>query len=307
MFDTISTIDLLKRYQKPKNLNESIRKIYIFSYEPYHFYFDDYIKSISYYIPNMTLILYSQNNFCYKYIKENNIINSIIIFLQYFVIIRIQPNFYYLLNTEQLSVPKWFNCMKEICDKKINIIDYSNENIKILKKYDKKINIFHLPYLYNPNEKFYDPSSPKLYDVGLISTVSGLANSKRRTNIYNKLSKLVKVNLIGGFKDIRDNELAKCKLLINIHFKETFKILEVFRCYRCIYNKMLIVSEEQELKNTYYLDKYIIYSEYDTIIETVVDVLKNYDAYYNKIFNNYDENIIKNNCENIARNFINIQ
>lgn len=308
MLNRISTIDLLLKKKEEKRLNGEIKKIYIFSYEPYHFYFDDYIQSISYYIPNITLILYSRSNSCYEYIKNNNILNSKIIFLQFFIRIPIKPNFYYILNTEQLSVPKWYKGMKDICNNKINIIDYSNENIKILKRYDNKINIFHLPYLYNPNEKFYDPLSIKEYDVGLISTVSGLANSVRRTYIYNKLSKIVKVNLIGGFKEVRDKELSKCKLLINIHFKETFKILEVFRCYRCIYNKMLIISEnimEEGENNNYYLDNCIIYSEYEKIIEKVIDVLKNYDSYYNKIFNNYDENIIKNNCKNIAHNFIN--
>jgi len=196
--------------------------------------------------------------------------------------------------------------MKDVCNRKINIIDYSTENIKILKNYDKNVKIFHLPYLYNVNENFYNPLITKPYDVGLISTKSGLLNSERRTYIYNKLSKLVKVNLIGGFGEIRDKELSKCKILINIHFKPTYKILETFRCYRCIYNKMLIVSEDQGYPNTYYLDKYIIFDKFENIIQKTLHVLNNYDFYYKTVFNDFDLEFIHNNCKKIAEKFINL-
>jgi len=302
IFDTTTTVELLKSKKFHK------KKIYIFSYEPLHFYFVDYIESIIHYLPDIQLILYSRNNYCYEYIKENNISNSIVIFIQFFLIIRIESNDYYLLNTEQLTVDKWYKGMKVVCDRKINIIDYSTENIKIMKNYDPSAKIFHLPYLYNPHEKFYDIPNDhnKPYDVGFISTDTGLANSERRTHIYEKLCKVVKVNLIGGFKEVRDKELSKCKILINIHFKPTYKVLETFRCYRCIYNKMLIVSEDIQYSDTYYLDEHIIFAKYENVIDKVVEVINNYDYYYNKIYKNFDEIHVKNHCEKIAENFSNL-
>ncbi len=280
----------------------SQRSIYIFSYKPTHFYFHDYIQSIIHYIPDTKLILYTKDNYCYNYIKNNNILNSIIIFIQFFIRINIQPNTYFLLNTEQLSVKRWYDALINVYNKNINIIDFSIENIKILGTG------FHLPYLYNPDENFYDSSTIKPYDVAFISTKTGFIKSKRRQHIINNLSAKpwVKVRFISGFKNIRDKELAKCKLLINIHFDSNYKILETLRCYRCIYNKMIVISEDCVINDSYYLNKYIIFEKYENIIEKVLEVLQNYEKYNETVFAGFDISEIEDKCIKISMNLQNI-
>ena len=62
---------------------------------------------------------------------------------------------------------------------------------------------------------------------------------------------------------------------------------------------MLIVSEEIDKTGEYYLDKYIIFTEYDNIIKKVKEVIDNYDYYYNLKYKDFNLQKIQDNCKNI--------
>ena len=59
------------------------------------------------------------------------------------------------------------------------------------------------------------------------------------------------------------------------------------RCNRCIFNKVIVVTEKS-IDIDYELKDYIIECEYDKLVETTIEVLNNYKYYYNKLFANFD-------------------
>ena len=108
---------------------------------------------------------------------------------------------------------------------------------------------------------------------------------------------------IVGFDKTRDEHLFKHKIALNIHFNERFKIFEQMRCNRCVFNKMIVITEKS-LDVDYELKPYIIECDYDELVDTVIDVLENYDFYYNKLFDNFNIEQIQENYLKISDQFM---
>jgi hypothetical protein len=149
------------------------------------------------------------------------------------------------INTEQLSDPAKLEEYNRTVKDNIEIFDYSEDNIRISGKG------VYLPYKENTKETEKLKSFmtvPKEYDVAIV-----LCNfkkhpcphaSKRRIDATNTLiSSGVSVNIIEGWDDPRDREIGKCRILMNIHFSETYNIYEAIRCERWRFAGMPIISE----------------------------------------------------------------
>jgi hypothetical protein len=250
-----------------------------------YFYFSDYINSIIQYFAHNQIILYDTYNI-ERYTSENINGKYIYIFIQKI------PNFlnksmlfnkkYYVLNTEQYSYTKINHTIA-------NLIDYSKENIIYAKKYLNAKNIINFPYAINNKEIL---NYKKIYDVCIVCTMS-----ERRLQIINEMKKLgIKVTVLTNlFDSQRDEILMKHKILINIHNSEEYKIYESMRCDRCIFNKMIVISEASFCSRANKLKKFIIFRKYNFIAETTKKILDNYDYYYKLIFKNFDNFIIKYN------------
>ena len=258
-------------------------------------YFEDYINSIIHLL-NATLILFDYNiNLTYS-------INNNYIFVQ-----NINNNFYiensnrenlYLINTEQLSVEQLRTEINNFSSKLI-MIDYSISNLKY---YDEKFIKFVLPYQINYNEINNEyKNKNKNKNVCLIGTQDNIPFN--RQNIINLLKeKNINVDIISGFNKDRDNELFKYKIILNIsYFSDNYKIFESLRCDRCIYNKMIVISDLKDDINDYYLYKYIIFVNYNEIVNTVINVINNYEYYYNKLFSNFDFKEIENKLTHLSQ------
>jgi hypothetical protein len=250
--------------------------IYIYCEKDTLKFFIDYINSLISNYSNLITLVNDVNLF-----YNNDKCDSTIIFIQKipseFNAIRSNNDNVFLLNTEQLSKENTKTFIQNL-HSKINIIDYSLANIKIINNLQNKI--YYLPYLINSTEIFnYD----KTNDIAII----GDWNSAYRLNIKNNLENRTKINLIEGFDNERDLILFKHKILLNVHYDESYKIFEQMRCNRCILNKMIVITEKS-LDTDFELKEYIIECDYDNLIETTIDVLKNYDYYYNKLFKDFD-------------------
>ena len=137
--------------------------------------------------------------------------------------------------------------------------DYSLSNIKIMNCH-KINNTVHLPFLYNDTEvnflKEIKAQTVELYDFGIISSSSVWTNKvelleppRRKELVSYLLSRGFTVNIISGFDEMRDREIAKCKQLLNIHgqfLNEPSKIFEHIRCNRLLYAGYNILSETSE-------------------------------------------------------------
>lgn len=274
--------------------------IYIYSNSGTIKYFMDYVKSIIANHNEFVLILdYNELK-----IIINNINNNKIIFLQSIPNLSDVSNIInqiYILNTEQLSRQKALNDMQIYIKNNIKIIDYSKANIHCLNSLNIRTNILYIPYLINNNEIYnYD----KIYDVAYVGLFQN--NINYRMNIINKLKKSnIQINKIEGFDTDRDNLLFKYKILLNIHYNEEYKIFEQMRCNRCIFNKVIVITEKS-IDINYELKDYIIECEYDKLIETTIDVINNYTYYYDKLFANFDINKISKDYFKITNDAFNI-
>ncbi len=201
---------------------------------------------------------------------------------------------FFIINTEQLSFPNHSKRMNNYSSK-ISIIDY---NISNLKYYANK-NVYFLPYQINSKEIF-NFKKPKNICI-MYST------SEHRMNIVNILnSRGYNIDIIKGFGAKRDYDLFKYKILINISHNPKYNILETMRCDRCIYNKMIVISDYKEDMNEYYLKDHIIFVPYNKIVEKVIEVLNNYHFYYNTLFNNFEYDKINKKILDLSKNAVEI-
>lgn len=200
------------------------------------------------------------------------------------------PNIYYI-NLEQMTIDG-SNTQKNLLGDLINfkrnssyfnLLDYSAGNISIINKHG--IESKYVPYQVNYEEIY---SYDKELDYVLCCTVN-----ERKLFIFNQLKRLFpKSEFIGDppiWGHARDEILFKSKILINIHHEEKeYNIIEEIRITRCILNKIIVISEPSKYSEKYPLNSYIIYENYDSVIEKTKDVLNNYDLYYNKIYGELD-------------------
>ena len=256
-------------------------------------YLEDYILSILPII-NATIVIYD-NTLNITFLKENRYL-----FIQSIpadLLTRITDLNVYLINTEQLCDAKKLQELYNATNKKINIIDYSFCNLQYYNaiQYNKK---YYLPYQINYKEHL---DIRKTHDICLI----GDDIPKNRQNILDILKlKNINVDIISGFGKYRDSQLFKYKILLNIGYFDFYKTFEHIRCDRCVYNKMIVISDTKHYTEDNYLKDYIIFDEYNNIPNTVYNVLHNYDYYYQLLFSNFNLNIISKKISELSKDIV---
>ena len=201
----------------------------------------------------------------------------------------------YYINVEMLSEHKRLNHVLYIISKNIPIIDYSVCNIKFMHHYltENKIpydksSIIHLPYQFNHTENIHLTNSYDQfeYDVGIINAYPALDenNTSKRTTIYEKLindTSFKTINIVGWGRD-RDRIISKCKIIVNVHHFDCFKIFEDIRCARLVFAGKIIISDESLFQNDIDLEPFIYWTKYNDIIPKISLILANFE-YYNSI------------------------
>jgi len=172
-----------------------------------------------------------------------------------------------IYNTEQLSIKNHINNMKNIAKNQVEIWDYSLANVKILE--ENGIAAKHVPLKTSADyiqklSSFYKKHPPK-YDIGFSGSISD-----RRKVIIDRLKaegfSVLSCNMWGL---ARDEELAKCRVIINIHFNTDYKIFESARCEPWIALGIPVISEDS-LDN----DPRCIVTPYNDFVATVKKVFE---------------------------------
>ena len=223
-----------------------------------------------------------------------------------------------LFNTEPLNIQCWLSqCIHlHMLYPTIKMYDYSNSNICILKN-NNIIDVEYLPYLKTISENKYltkiYSETPKIYDFGIISPKKTMPITPPRRNkiLEYLINNGFTLNLITGWKEVRDNELAKCKFILNIHGQinenpdpttdETSNIFEHIRCDRLLEAGFQILSEESLYLDPEFINKYpnlklINYEDFFNL-ETY-NVNDNGHEHFNFINNNILKNIYETLCSN---------
>ena len=147
-----------------------------------------------------------------------------------------------MYNTEQLSRIQMLTEVLQtvVAHPTIEIWDYSQANVDILKKYG--IFARHVPLNsstdYVNKLKGYKSKIPE-YDVGFCGALSD-----RRLKILEELKEMnISVNIVEAWGDDRDKELAKCRVQINIHWEDDYQIFESARCEAWLKAGTIVFSE----------------------------------------------------------------
>ena len=175
---------------------------------------------------------------------------------------------YIYFNTEQMTRKE---CLQDVIESTrkhppVEIWDYSFANVAILDKVGIKAR--HVP-LQSPLwyvEKLKAMRNCEIqFDVGFCGTLN-----QRRVAVFNELQRRgVRVNVVTGHGDYRDSELAKCKMLINIHYSPSYLVFEQLRCEPWIQAGMPVLSEHS-LDN----DARVINASYEELVDATVNLLK---------------------------------
>lgn len=244
-------------------------------------------------------------NIFYDFIELDNIntyYNSYDIFIFSRMILPEQPNSFYskknilFLNEEQLSESNRSNWILTHIKHNLPILDYSVSNILLLKSYIKELNIDYdtknilwLPYQYNSIENFNikNDENDFEYDIGIINAklelilqIDNNNNIRKREIIWNKVKEQEwsYINIIGWGKE-RDDIIKKCKIIINVHNFDCFNIFEHIRCDRLLFANKIIISDLSLFQDELDIKDYVIWEEFDKIIDTAKYILQHFDKF----------------------------
>lgn len=176
-----------------------------------------------------------------------------------------------MINTEQLTRTHAHDYTQYVISKGISVIDYDYYQSRLL----SADNHYYLPYQFTSEQDRLinmTRDNDKIYQVAMCG-----AASPRRKHVINELVKRgISVAIIPGWKDARDKEIAKAKVLLNIHYNENYRVFEHLRCDRWVFTDVLVVSETSISDDHLDISDLIIQADYSKIIDVVVDLIRNY-------------------------------
>jgi len=188
-----------------------------------------------------------------------------------------------LINTEQTTnlTKRIKNTVQYLVDHGNYIfIDYNRENHEYYGKFIEKDKYFVLePYLANFKDNYN-----KTIDIAIYKRkckYNDFLVEKYLKNIYPKCQ-----NMAGKFNQKRIDFIGKCKIFINIHATNNYKICETHRINELVASKCLIISQRCSNEDLVELKDFIFFVDDDKIEKFVEDLLENYEEYYQKIYCN---------------------
>jgi len=193
------------------------------------------------------------------------------------------------------------------------IIEYSMPNIQNMKMsglFDQVTldKIVYVPPINQPYDaRPSTPDHPRDLDV-VVTFYCGKSMPSRRADLVSDLEKAgVKVNFITNLdpaglqmRDVMD----RTKILINVHQNDEHWTLEELRVLPAILRGVVVISETVPLDWTIpYRDK-IIFTAYENLVHTVLEVQANYDEHFARIHTE-ETKLLIGNMQRKAREDIN--
>jgi hypothetical protein len=168
----------------------------------------------------------------------------------------------YVLNTEQMTEPVRHAHILRIAKMGIPIIDYSVTNMEILKDY----RVIYLPYqpIDTETRALKRFSARPVHDVGVVN-----CQTPRRKRVLKMLQQSgIKAVDIRGWKEHRDAKIGACKILLNLHFSDGFRVFEHMRCDRWLFAGKPVVSERCDSENKIDLGDCVTFTD-DNLVRAV--------------------------------------
>ena len=259
-----------------------------------------------------------------KFLKSNDIF----IFTQMWIDLTVFPKEIYsserfvFLNVEMLSESKRADHILRMMSYNINIADYSQSNIDFIQKYyaqsgktyNKSILYFPYQYVVKDTSLLRNQCHKYEYDIGVINAYPKKDSSVsselayKRSDVFDKLTEL-KFNCINinGWGKERDLIIHKCKIILNVHHFECFKIFEHIRCDRLIYANKLVISEKSMYMEELDIYPFVYWSNYETIIEYTKHILDNFQTYQTQLEQMPKNDLISLRIQQLEKTYSHLQ
>ncbi len=158
--------------------------------------------------------------------------------------------------------------IENIFKKASEIWDYSDANRRFYKKNKLKYRVVRPGYC-TFNDNFEVAFRPE-YDIGFCG-----CPSKRRIKLLEDFDKAgYKVSIIEGFGEERDQKIANCKAMVNIHYAQPSATLEKVRLSYLLNNGVFVLSETPNMLGD--LEEYgnwVKFTDYNGLVELAQDWL----------------------------------
>ena len=158
--------------------------------------------------------------------------------------------------------------------------------------YLPEISQIYLPYRRNKLEIERLRSfskNPFEYDVAIIG------NSPRREQLTDQLRHrgITVVHITKFWRDQRDMEVGKAKILLNVHASlMNYIIYEHIRCDRWVFAGKAIISEEcNNQESLELIGNNVLFAPYDELLQRVEEALASFDDFRSEFTNNNLESI----------------
>lgn len=167
------------------------------------------------------------------------------------------------------------------------IIDYSIPNMihlsesDIFKDYSKKM-IYISSIIYNPCTFFISSYNR---NISCLTTFMNTHEPRRRNLLDIAGSKITNINYRFSYSDIQ-KLYTNTKVMINIHQTDHHHTFEELRVLPAICCGVIVICERSPLTENLPYNEFIIWCDYENIMEKLDEVLKNYNEYYNNIYGN---------------------
>lgn len=150
-----------------------------------------------------------------------------------------------LFNCEQMSIPERAELIFRFVDRGGKVFDYNSRNRDLIIEHWSSAKVITLPYRCTDSEhnqlaKLLTKEDEKEYDVAIVASMT-----RRREKIVQDLERAsIKVLVIRNkFGAERDELIAKCTYLLNIHANDNYNVFETLRCFRWLDAGMVVISE----------------------------------------------------------------
>lgn len=266
-YQILDTVHNVKLYSGSGSYKHKPRTFVCF-YKQYFCYFENYVESFAKEL-GLELYLYDDPQ------KQQYSCFDRYIFMQYAP--HPEPNFLFI-NTEQTSRQEYLDQAQKVIQSGVPLIDYSQENLYYMKSIPGKKFLLRYQYLETEIEKLKsyrrsDVDQP-LVDVAFVGTMS-----PKRQKILEELHKTgVKIQMVSGWKDVRDKQLMRGKILLNIHYSDSYSVYESIRCDRCVFAGMMVVTEKSIHQEQNDINELLFVEEYSNLVPRVLEILNNYDS-----------------------------
>jgi hypothetical protein len=147
------------------------------------------------------------------------------------------------------------------------ILEYSPSNVDYLNNMGLSNKTIYCPPSFHRSLEQFRPSLNPQIDVLLVGS-----RSERRQRIMDQLRAkgIVAVEAFGIYGDELINCMKNAKIVLNVHFADGINALETMRISYALANRCFAISEVGD-HNPY--GEGIVYSDYDSLVETCLDYL----------------------------------